>query len=178
MTKTELEACIQAYGTDLFSFCRHITNSMQEAEDLYQDTFLTAIEKTAKIDSKNNPKSYLLSIAVRLWKNKKRKFAWRARIAATHSFSENQNETDPDPLHPSLEEQVIQKEEVRLVRQAVARLPKRLKFPVLLYYMEDMSTAEIAAILKIPAGTVKSRLYQARNALKKELEVILDEKFR
>lgn len=167
MTKTELEACIQAYGTDLFSFCRHITNNMQEAEDLYQDTFLTAIEKTAKIDSKNNPKSYLLSIAVRLWKNKKRKFAWRARIAATHSFSENQNETDPDPLHPSLEEQVIQKEEVRLVRQAVARLPKRLKFPVLLYYMEDMSTAEIAAILKIPAGTVKSRLYQARNALKK-----------
>ena len=62
------------------------------------------------------------------------------------------------------------------MRQAVNRLPERLKIPTLLHYMEDLPLAEIAAVMKIPVGTVKSRLHQARKALEKELEVVLDEK--
>ena len=81
MTKKELEICIAEYGKDIYSFCRQLTVSLQEADDLYQDTFLKALELIPKIDNNKNPKSYLLSIAVHIWKNKKRKFAWRKRIA-------------------------------------------------------------------------------------------------
>lgn len=178
MTKTELETCIAEYGKDIYSFCRHIAGSLQEADDLYQDTFLTATEKYPLIDSSQNPKSYLLSVAVRIWKNKKRKYAWRNRIAAISPLAEGSGKETADPLHPSLEEQLIQKEENTLIRQAVEQLPDRLKLPVLLFYMEDRTVAQIAGILKIPAGTVKSRLHQARSRLKQELEVILDEKLR
>ncbi len=86
MTITELEQCIDSYGKDIYGFCRQITGSIQQGEDLYQDTFMKAVELSEKIDLNHNPKSYLLSIAVRLWKNRRRKYAWRQRIAGMESL--------------------------------------------------------------------------------------------
>ena len=77
MTKHELELCIDKYGKDIYSFCKHLTNNPLEADDLYQDTFLRVVVLKEKIEYGNNPKSYFLSIALRIWRNKKRKFAWR-----------------------------------------------------------------------------------------------------
>lgn len=178
MTKTELENCIFAYGKDIYSFCKSITLHTQEADDLYQDTFLKAMELLSEIDGKQNPKSYLLSIALRLWKNKKRKHAWRKQIASMVSITE---ESDLDLIKAAAftpETSFLQREESDLVRRAVGNLPEKLKITALLFYMEDLSVTQISHILKIPAGTVKSRLHHARNQLKKELEVVLDEKYR
>ena len=62
MTIQELEQCIALYGKDIYSFCAHLTNNRESAEDLYQDTFLEAIKKITDIRYRDNPKSYLLSI--------------------------------------------------------------------------------------------------------------------
>lgn len=62
------------------------------------------------------------------------------------------------------------------MRAAVEALPDRYRAVVLLFYMEGMAVAQIAAVMKIPEGTVKSRLYHARRILEKELEVVLNEK--
>ena len=175
MTKQELETCINEYGKEIYSFCRHLTCNLQEADDLYQDTFLKAIELKAKIEEGKNPKSYLLSIALRIWKNRKRKFAWRKRIADVRSIVEEQDVAGGS-VELSPEEQFLEQEEQEAVRQAVKKLPDRLKAVVLLFYMEDLSVAQIAAVIKIPAGTVKSRLHQARKLLEKELEDVLNEK--
>ena len=175
MTHTELETCITKYGTAIYPFCRQLTKNRQEADDLYQDTFLKATELSSKINYKDNPKSYLLSVALRIWKNKKRKFAWRMRIAPMHPITGGLGET-AGSYESSPEDQVLKKEEAALIQQAVGNLPERLKIPILLFYMEELSVSEIASVLTIPSGTVKSRLYQARKILKKELEVILDEK--
>lgn len=175
MTKQELEACIDEYGKDIYSFCRHLAGSRQEADDLYQDTFLKAVELSQNIDDTGNPKSYLLSISVRIWKNKKRKFAWRKRIADICPITEEKDAQIRAPEELLPEQQVLGREKQELVRQAVDHLPKQLRVIVLLYYMEELSTRQIAAVLKIPAGTVKSRLYQARKRLEKELEDVLYE---
>lgn len=58
MTKSELENCILQYGTEIYSFCRSITFNVQEADDLFQDTFLKATELLGEMDPANNPKSY------------------------------------------------------------------------------------------------------------------------
>lgn len=55
------------------------------------------------------------------------------------------------------------------------KLPDKMKVTVLLYYMEERSVEQIADILQIPRGTVKSRLHKARKRLEKELEYMLDE---
>ena len=164
MTNTELERCIQIYGKELYSFCRSLTHSVQEADDLYQDTFLKAMELEQKIDCRQNPKSYLLSVAVRIWKNRRRKYAWRRRSC------EERADTEQSP-----EEWLLARDETAAVRKAVERLPERQRVIVLLYYMEELSVTQIAEVVKIPEGTVKSRLYQARKSLQRELEDILYE---
>lgn len=176
MTKQELEMCIKEYGKDIYSFCKHLACNQQEADDLYQDTFLKAVELNEKIDCANNPKSYLLSIALRIWKNKKRKFAWRKRIADIHSIVEEKDTDIEESAEFSPEERIISKEKNEEVRMAVNKLPEKLKIVVLLFYMEELSTAQIAGIMKVPAGTVLSRLHRGREILRKELEDVLDGK--
>lgn len=173
MTKQELEMCINEYGKDIYSFCKHLANNRQETDDLYQDTFLKAVELKEKIDYGNNPKSYLLSIALRIWKNKKRKFAWRKRIADIQSIVDERDVDMRESTELSPEERIICKEKEESVRMAVNRLPEKLKIMVLLFYMEDLSTAQIADVMKIPVGTVLNRLYQARKILRNELEDVL-----
>ena len=154
-------------------FCCHLTGNVQEAEELYQDTFLKAVELMKNIDYENNPKSFLISIALRLWKNKKRKYAWRMRIAGTESLIEETVE-NLEAKNCTVEE-MIQKEIQRQVRKAVAGLEEKYRIPVYLFYTVQMSVAEISKTLKIPEGTVKTRLYKARKLLKEKLEVVLDE---
>lgn len=91
MTEFELEQCINEYGRDIYSFCKHLTGNRQDADDLYQDTFLKALELQRKIRWEENPKSYLLSVAVRLWKNRRRKVVWRNRIAPVISIEEERD---------------------------------------------------------------------------------------
>ncbi len=174
MTKQELEMCIDEYGKDIYSFCKHLTNNPLEADDLYQDTFLMAIELKEKIEYSNNPKSYLLSIALRIWKNKKRKFAWRKRIADVQSVADERDVDMGESAELSLEDKITIKEKDESIRMAVNRLPEKLKIVVLLFYMEDLRAAQIAETLKIPIGTVLSRLHRARKILKKELEDVLN----
>lgn len=169
MTIQELEQCISFYGKDIYSFCIHLTNSRELADDLYQDTFLEVMKKIEDINSKANPKSYILSIAVRLWKNKQRKAAWRNRIAPTcsdDSLIEVLVAAEDDLL-----EKVVSKEEYQMLWEAINRLSDHLRIIVLLYYMEELSVAEIAKLLSLPQGTIKSRLFKARKNLEKELEV-------
>ncbi len=176
MTKNELERCILEYGKDIYSFCKYITGSVQEADDLYQDTFLKAMELEIKMDFENNPKSYLLSIALGIWKNRRRKYGWRRRITGGNTEMDMEEMAQIASLEPSPEEYVLEKTEAEAVRRAVKKLPERLQMVVLLHYMEELSVEEVAKTLKIPTGTVKSRMHQARKVLEKELEVVLNEK--
>lgn len=167
MTKQELEVCIDQYSKDIYSFCRNLTHNLQEADDLYQDTFLMALQLREKMEYGKNPKSYFLSIAIRIWKNKKRKFAWRKRIADTQLIVDERDTYTGESAEPSPEECIADKEKNKTIREAVDRLPEKLRIVVLLFYMEDLSTAQIAEVMKIPVGTVLSRLHQARKILKK-----------
>lgn len=175
MSREELEECIEVNGKDIYSFCCQLTGSRQEADDLYQDTFLKMLELRERLNIKNNPKSYLLSVAVNLWKNRRRKAAWRQRITGpVLSMEDTVLELSGGELSP--EEQILSGEERTLVLKAVGDLPEKYRLPILLYYMEELKLSEISQVLKIPEGTVKSRLFKAKKVLKKELEVVLDEK--
>ena len=75
----------------------------------------------------------------------------------------------------SAEDVVLQKELEQQVRKAVGELAEKYRIPVYLYYTLQLSVEEIANVLEIPQGTVKSRLHKARALLRQELEVIFDE---
>ncbi|MCM1543218.1 MAG: RNA polymerase sigma factor, partial [Blautia sp.] len=123
-----------------------------------------------------NVKSYCLSVALRLWKNRKRKFAWRKRIAGTQDLLDEEGLEYISDESPTSEEQILEKERDRMVWDAVGTLPEKLKTVILLYYMEELSVSQIAAAAGVPEGTVKSRLYQARKILERKLEGVYYEK--
>lgn len=64
---------------------------------------------------------------------------------------------------------MIAREQAARVQRAVQQLEDKYRLPVYLHYMEELPLQEIARVLKIPKGTVKSRLYQARKSLKNML---------
>lgn len=169
MTIQELEQVIVLHGNEIYSFCMSLTGNRILADELYQDSFLKATEQLDRLQADGNIKSYLLSVALRLWKNQKRKFAWRNRIAPTEGLWE-ETVSDRQEGSEDVLQEVLRQERCQTVRQAVFGLTDRYKIPVLLYYMEEMSVSQIAAIMGIPPGTVKSRLHKARKQLESELE--------
>ena len=167
MNKQLLEHYIEAYGTDIYSFCIRLTQNRELAEELYQDTFLAMCEKE-DWKEEGNVKSYLLGITIKLWQNRKRKFAWRKRIAAEIPLSKEQG-LEAFSADENLEH-MVSKEEQEAVWKAVYKLPEQLRIVILLYYMEDFKVAEIAEKLSLSISNVKSKLMRARRYLKQELE--------
>lgn len=168
MNKQLLEHYIEAYGTDIYSFCIRLTQNRELAEELYQDTFLAMCEKE-DWKEEGNVKSYLLGITIKLWQNRKRKFAWRKRIAAEIPVSKEQG-LEAFSADENLEQHMVSKEEQEAVWKAVYKLPEQLRIVILLYYMEDFKVAEIAEKLSLSISNVKSKLMRARRYLKQELE--------
>lgn len=175
MSDTEFESFVMNAGPDILRFCRIITNNKEQGDELYQDAMVLLLEKRASLKAEQNSKSYALSVAVLLWKNKKKKYANRNRLIPMESMdamehdkiSELKEESAPSP-----ETCILQADEKKMIQKIVADLPEKFRIPIHLYYSADLSIQEIAETLKIPEGTVKSRLNKARQLLKKELEEI------
>lgn len=173
MNKAEIERLIDIYGRDIYSFCLYLTKSKQDADDLYQDSFLYVIEKKKTFEQESESKNYILSVAVRLWKDKKRKYAWRNRIIE-EKYIPLQLVKDEQGSESEAENVVLNSEQNMLIQKCVANLPEKMRVVVLLYYMENMQITEIAEVLHIPAGTVKSRLHKAKSILSKKFHQISD----
>lgn len=169
MKQEELENYIYTYGKDLYSFCCHVTRSRQEADDLYQDTFLKMYEMGEKVVIRSNPKSFLMSVALNLYRNHKRKLSVRSRITGVSVAVDEAADSVADEKQ-GMEDLVVAKEECLLVREMVRKLPDKYRIPILLYYMEGLSIAEIAALLQMSENTVKTRMRRAKKILKERLE--------
>ncbi len=168
MNAKELEECIDDFGTDIYRFCLKLCADKADAEDLYQQTFLKALETQWTLDWEKNPKALFFSLAHNLWKSDRRKQARRNTIAPRSNFDEEGEMV----LHSeeSIEESYLQKELLAEVDQIIQTLPEKFKVPLILFYLSGCSIEQIAAIIRKPPGTVKSRLFKGRSLIKKRLE--------
>ena len=168
MRAKEIEKCIDEFGTDIYRFCLKLCGDKEDAEDLYQQTFLKALETEWTLDWEKNPKALFFSLSHNLWKSSRRKQARRNTIAP----SSNLDDRTETVLHSeeSIEESYLQKELITEVRQIIQTLPEKFQVPLILFYLSDCTIDQIAAIIKKPPGTVKSRLFKGRNLIKKRLE--------
>ena len=103
-----------------------------------------------------------------IWKNRIRKILWRKKIVDV-SFVEEEELLQIAVGGTSVEEEVVKRQEEANVRREVLNLPEKLRVVILMFYMENMSIEEIASALKIPTGTVKSRMSSAKSVLKERL---------
>ncbi len=165
----DINELVKLHGKAVYGFCCKLTKNRDDADDLYQETFLKALELHHKINKDNNPKGFLISIAIKLWKNNRRKYARRQRIAPTEELIAHENVVTNSV--PTPEDIVITNELCTAIQAAAEKLSNKLKIPLYMYYTAEMSNEDIASSLNIPEGTVKSRLHKARKKLKEILDL-------
>jgi RNA polymerase sigma-70 factor (ECF subfamily) len=160
----------------LFNYLVRSLQNEEDAADLAQETFARVYQNHAKFDSDRKFSTWLYAIASNLVRNK---FRHRSRHPEIAMDAENLetgaafHETIPqDKPNPSGFLQAT--ESANAVRQAIARLPEKLRTPLLLSEYEELSCAEIAGILDCSAKAVETRLYRARKELKSILSRFLD----
>lgn len=132
-----------------------------DIEDIVQETFIFAYFYYAKLADKSKIKSWLCGIA----RNKSREFI----RGNTHEVTPFEEIPDlPDLSTP--EEIYIEREDKETLHKIISELPEETAQTVRLRYFEEKSIEEIAQLLEIKSGTVKSRLYNARNKLELKLK--------
>lgn len=140
------------YAPAVFRLAYARTGSRTDAEDIMQEVFLRLIRAGPVFASEEHAKAWLLRVASNC-ANDLFRLPWRRREAPLADDL-------PAPEAP----------ETGSVTEAVLSLPARYRIPIHLYYYEDYSVAEIAKIIGRSEGTVKSRLFRARNLLRERLK--------
>lgn len=173
-----IQLLLDTVGDDLYCFCCRLTRNRMDADDLYQDVFLKALEQKQRLlpvsdmeqtEAIRKNRNFLMGIATNLWRNQWRK---KKREQKNIHFDNMESEffeipiADGADVQASLEHREIQQK----LTEHIRALPEKLKTVVYLFYAAEMQITEIANILHISGGTVKSRLYLARKRLKKDLE--------
>jgi RNA polymerase sigma-70 factor (ECF subfamily) len=126
--------------------------------DLIQETFTACLESRDKIDDGNRFRGYLLCIAYRMFcKHLRGRYRSPEEVDLDAVPIE-----DMDPTPTSV---IVHAQEQRLLLEGLRAIPVNYQVVLELHYWEDLSTYEIAKVLGIPSGTVRSRLLRARDAL-------------
>lgn len=163
----EIDRYIQAHGKRLYGLCRHLCANASDADDLYQETWLRATRSISKFDPSMDFEPWITKICVNAHRSALRRIARSLTADPPGIDKEAILLSAPAPEEP----------DYAPLRDAVSKLPEKLRTTVVLFYFEDMDVASTATVLGIPPGTVKSRLSKARKLLKEELKNESDLRF-
>ncbi len=155
----------------LHSFAFHLCYNEEDAADLVQETFLKAFRFIDKFEEGTNAKAWLFKILKNAYINQYRKDARQPSMVdydevAVYQEEEEGQSTSYFDLREEIFDQMMGDE----VSTALNALPEEFRTGIWLCDIEGFSYEEIAKITDIPIGTVRSRLFRARNMLKEKLQ--------
>lgn len=157
----------EAYYKRTFAVAYNILRRRENAEDITQDAFIKAFQSLHQLQDETKFGAWLSVIASNLARNYLKR---EKKILLTEDLPEISSGSSPDDT----EESAMRSLEIERVRKAIRALPSEQYQVVVLQYYHDLKVEEIAALLKIRAGTVKSRLFRARQKLAAALELESD----
>lgn len=153
MTKEEFTCLAQKYMDTVFRVVMNYLKNKTDADDVTQNVLLKLYKSDMHFESEAHIKNWLIRVTLNECKNLLR-FPWQKHV----------------PLEDYSEMLQIQEPEHRDMLKVVMALPVKYRMILYLYYYEGYATAEIAELLKVPNGTVRTRLARGREQLKKMLE--------
>jgi RNA polymerase sigma-70 factor, ECF subfamily len=145
------------HARSLWRTALRLCHRQESAEDLVQETMLRAWKAFDQFQTQTNCKAWLFTILMNLWNEQHRK-PWVRHESASH----DDFECDQQAVASTSDDRVF----VNEVLACIDRLPEEQRCVLLLSVVEGLALREIAEILKIPMGTVMSRLGRARAALR------------
>lgn len=162
---------VRRYEPQVQAVCLKMVHNQETARDLTQETFVKAFSALDSFDRSFTFSTWLYKIARNTCidhfrRSKLETYSLDAPVR-TH---EGQMERDfPSPLHTP-ERYLLMKERGRLISEAIDGLPEKYREVIRLRHTQELPYEEIAEILGVPLGTVKARLFRARELLKKRLK--------
>ncbi|WP_368490478.1 RNA polymerase sigma factor [Clostridium sp. BJN0013] len=149
---TFIDNVLEARST-LYHVSKSILTYDQDCEDAVQETILKAYNKLGTLKKEQYFKTWLIRILINECYSLKRKKYSQVSYEEYFEYAREYDKKDYSELY-----------------LAIKNLPERIRITIVLYYVEGYSVEEVKQILKIPAGTVKSRLAKGRKLLKIKLE--------
>lgn len=157
-------ALFEAYYKRTFAVVYNILRRRENAEDITQDAFIKAFQNLRQLQDESKFGAWLSVIASNLARNYLKR---EKRII----LSDEMPVIETDSVSAGTEEAALRSLEIERVRRAIRDLPVEQYQAVVLQYYHDLKVDEIAAMLNVRAGTVKSRLFRARQKLAALLEL-------
>jgi RNA polymerase sigma-70 factor (ECF subfamily) len=159
----KFEELFLPFVESLFSFAYHLTRQEEDAQDLVQETLLKAFKSIDTFQRDANPKAWLFSILKNSYINAYRK---KKRLPKEVNFEDKIELPDATDLREEIFDPLLDDE----VTRAIYQLSDTYRITLLLSDLEGFSYEEIAEILKLPMGTIRSRLFRARKMLRENLK--------
>ena len=154
-----LDELYTRHAAVLLRYLRQLTRDALETEEILQDTFVAAWTSAKRFEGRSTVRTWLFSIARRQWRDRHRRHA--LDLAPDADLDQL---TDPAPTPDENALAAMASEELSAL---VERLSPAHRDVLALAFVDELSYAEIAQVLDVPVGTVKSRLNHAKQALKK-----------
>ena len=166
---------VKAHHRRIYALCYRFTGSPHDAEDLTQDVFIKVYGNLTTFDlNRGSFQTWLTTLARNLLVDH---FRRTKQQRVTDSMDAGWDESEELPLAdrltasgPSQHDRAVQKEIARMVQEALTKISPELREAVILRDLQDMDYKEIAQVLRIPEGTVKSRISRGRAELARLLE--------
>ncbi|MGD2215933.1 MAG: sigma-70 family RNA polymerase sigma factor [Gemmatimonadales bacterium] len=165
--RKEFESEALVHLDTLYNVALRLTGNASDAEDLVQDTVTKAYRAWDKYEAGTNCRAWLVTIMRNTFINQFRRRSKQpspVQFDAVEDISVFEQVRDRDP-EGSFFHSIVDDE----VKSAIQELPEEFRLPVVLSDVEGLSYAEIAEILDLPVGTVKSRLFRGRRRLQQRL---------
>jgi len=166
---------VNRYQDRIYSVALNYVGNPEDAIDVTQEVFLKAYTKLRTFDSASAFYTWLYRIAINAAIDFLRKRKSRpAESLDDEKFSEIGYE--PASIDPSADPErvAVRAEQDRLLKKAISSLSEKLRTAIILHDVEGLSQEEVAEVLKVPVGTVKSRVsrarFELRNLLRKAME--------
>ena len=168
--ETAFETLMLSYQTQIYNLCFRTVGNQDDAADMTQEAFLKAWRYLSSFQFESAFSTWLYRLATNccldLLRSKKR----RPTISLVSEDEDGEEQSfDPVDPAPQPEEALIRKEEQAQLQEALASLEDTQRQIITLRVVNDLSYTEIAEILDLKEGTVKSRLSRARENLRKKL---------
>lgn len=167
------DVLVERYTPFVFNLTLRITGSREEAEDCVQEAFLRTFSSLKKFREEATFSTWLYRVAVNVANDATRKL--KSRPLRESELSNSEDDAGPDlerlaaggeQTEAGPETSAIVRQRRQVVIQAVRRLPEHHRTVIVLYDLQGLSYDDIARVLGVRVGTVKSRLNRARLALK------------
>lgn len=162
-----IDRYIEKHGKRLYGLCRILLyTDTSEADDLYQETWLKVCTKFDQYDPAKEFEGWLTKICVNTYRDILRR---KKRSPFFDLFTSQESK---DAL---MENAVtVTLPDLSNIKEIVQQLPEKLRLTIILYYFEELDIVQTASALRVPPGTIKSRLNKAKQLLKERVQYEID----